>query len=130
MSISGIGKIYLVLLAFTNSISVLGILGINEPVFPNTLSFRPYNLVLVAIFLVLPILIIARDNYNLFLVLSGIYFIRVILESFAYFMWTSSFNLISILLYSFAILICLGIITNKLSLNIAGKILSLSWTQY
>jgi hypothetical protein len=126
MSIDAIAKTYLVLLAFTSSVAVLGILGVNEPVFPDALGFWPYNLVLVAIFLALPILIMARDNYVLYLVLSGVYSIKVLLESFAFIMWTSSLNLIYVPLYGLAVLICLGIAANKVSLEIAGKILSLS----
>lgn len=126
MSIGAIAKTYLVLLAFANSVAVLGILGINEPVFPETLNFWPWNLVSVAMFLILPILIVSRDNYILFLVLSGVYFIKVLLESFAFISWTSSLNLIYVPLYSLAVLICLGFAANKVSLEIAGKILSLS----
>jgi hypothetical protein len=130
MSIDAIAKTYLVLLAFTSSVAVLGILGINEPVFPEALGFWPYNSVLVAIFLVLPILIVARGNYVLYLILSGVYLFRVLLESFTFIMWSSSLNLIYVPLYGLAVLICLGIAANKVSFEIAGKILSLSWSQF
>ncbi len=123
-------KTYLVLLAFANIVAVLGILGVNEPVFPDPLGFWALNLVSVAIFLVLPILIVARDNYVLYLILSGVYLFRVLLESFAFIMWSSSLNLIYVPLYGFAVLICLGIAANKVSFEIAGKILSLSWSQF
>ena len=130
MSIDAIAKTYLILLAFTNSIAVLGILGINEPIFPNPFSFWVWNLVSVDIFLILPILIVAMDNYILYLILSGAYLFRVLLESLTFIMWSSSPNLIYIPLYGLAVLICLGIATNKVSFEIAGKILSLSWAQF
>ena len=130
MSIGATAKTYLVLLAFANIVAVLGILGVNEPVFPDPLGFWALNLVSVAIFLVLPILIVARDNYVLYLILSGVYLFRVLLESFAFIMWSSSLNLIYVPLYGFAVLICLGIAANKVSFEIAGKILSLSWSQF
>jgi hypothetical protein len=123
-------KTYLVLLAFANSVAILGILGVNEPIFTNPLGFWSWNLVSVAIFLILPILIVARDSYVLYLILSGVYLFRILLESFAFIMWTSSLNLIYISLYSLAVLICLGFAANKVSFEIAGKILSLSWSQF
>ncbi len=130
MSIGATAKTYLVLLAFANIVAVLGILGVNEPVFPDPLGFWALNLVSVAIFLVLPILIVARDNYVLYLILSGAYLFRVLLESFAFIMWSSGLNLIYVPLYGLAVLICLGIAANKVSFEIAGKILSLSWSQF
>lgn len=130
MSIEATAKTYLVLLAFANSVAFLGILGINEPIFPNPLGFWAWNLVSVAIFLILPILIVAMDNYVLYLILSGAYLFRVLLESFAFIMWSSGLNLIYVPLYGLAVLICLGIAANKVSFEIAGKILSLSWSQF
>ena len=130
MSIEATAKIYLVLLAFVNSIVVLGIFGVNEPVYPDPLSFWAWNLVSIAIFLVLPILIVAMDNYVLYLILSGAYLFRILLESFAFIMWSSGLNLIYVPLYGLAVLICLGIAANKVSFEIAGKILSLSWSQF
>ena len=130
MSIEATAKTYLVLLAFANSVAVLGILGVNEPVFPDPLSFWAWNLVSVAIFLVLPILILAMDNYFLYIILSGVYLFRILLESFAFIMWSSGLNLIYVPLYGLAVLICLGIAANKVSFEIAGKILSLSWSQF
>jgi hypothetical protein len=130
VSVGAIAKIYLVLLAFASSVTVLGILGINEPIFPNPFGFWAWNLVSVAIFLILPILIVAMDNYVLYLILSGTYLFRILLESFAFIMWSSGPNLIYVPLYGLAVLICLGIAANKVSFEIAGKILSLSWSQF
>jgi hypothetical protein len=132
VSIGTVAKIYLILLAIANSITVLGTLGINEPIniFPSTLSFWALNVVSFTIFLILPILIVAMDNYIAYLILSGIYFTRILLESFTIIAWTPSLNFIYMPLYGLAIIFCLAIVVNKVSLEVAGKILNLSWTQF
>lgn len=132
MSIGTLAKTYLILLAIANSITVLGMLGINEPinVFPSALSFWVWNIASFAIFLILPILIVAMDNYIAYLILSGAYFMRILLESFTIITWTPSLNFIYTPLYGLAIIFCLAIVANKVSLEIAGKILNLSWSQF
>jgi hypothetical protein len=106
-------------------------LGTNEPIniFPSAIGFWAWNIASFAIFLIVPILIIAMDNYVAYLVLSGIYFARILLESFAIITWSPSLNFIYVPLYGLAIIFCLAIAANKISLEVAGKILNLSWSQ-
>jgi hypothetical protein len=129
VKIGTIAKIYLILLAFANSIDMLGTIGNYQPFsnFSSNLSFWTWNIISFAVFLILPILIISIDDYASYVILSGIYFVRILLELFTFIMWTN-LHLIYIPLYTLATAICLAFAANKVSLEVASKILSLSWS--
>ena len=76
---------------------------------------------------ILPVIFILIDNYLLYILLTGAFALRGIIE----FAWRiTSFQMFIALLYIFAAFLSIILAAEKLSAKVRGEILSMKWSQF
>ena len=131
MIMEKVAKIYLLFLTLINCSSILGLISINEPlVYPSVFYIWAWNLIFFLVYLLLPVVAVATDNYISYVAFSGISILRIILDFLKMNPLTTDLSTILTPLYALAAILCLFLAADKVSSEVSGEILSLAWSQF
>jgi hypothetical protein len=125
-------KAYLLLVSLINFNHVISILGFTETLVnaPPHLNFWWWHVILVLVYGILPLSSVLINNEKSFLVVTGVFIVGILTESFGIFTMIVDARLVFLLLDTLAVALSLALAVENASIKIAAERLSFERSQF